>query len=80
MVQGGYGALFAVRVRSWLSITFVTPRPGEAVRSRVYKVDRSRDFVTGYKVCNQHYRSVAVQTDNGARNLAQCTILMVSRW
>jgi hypothetical protein len=50
-VQGGYGALFAVMVQILLSITSVA-----------YKVDRSREFIPGYKVGGGHWRSVAVQT------------------
>jgi len=34
------GALFAVRVQILIIITSVAPRPGEAERSRGYKVDR----------------------------------------
>jgi hypothetical protein len=36
-------------------------------RSR-YKVDRSREFITGYKAGWEHWRSVAVQTVSKPKN------------
>jgi hypothetical protein len=50
-VQGGYGAVFAIQVQSLLSITRVA-----------VQVYRSNEFITGYKVGCEHWRSVAVQT------------------
>jgi hypothetical protein len=50
-VQGGYGAVFAVQLQSWLIITRVA-----------YKFGRSRELISGYKVLGGHWRSVAVQT------------------
>jgi len=58
----GMARVFAVQVQILLSITRVAPRPGEAERSRGYKFDRSREFITGYKFGRRHWRSVAVQT------------------
>jgi len=49
-VQGGYGVVFAIRVQVLL-----------ALRVSRYKYDRSREFITGYKVGYGHLRSVAVQ-------------------
>jgi len=49
-VQGGYGALFAIRVQVlW------------AIRVLRYKFDRSREFIPRYKFGGGHWRSVAVQ-------------------
>ena len=50
-VQGGYGALFAVRVQILLNITRVA-----------VQVWSSREFIPGYKFGGGHWRSVAVQT------------------
>ncbi len=49
-VQGGYGAHFAVKYKFFL-----------ALRVSRYKFDRSSEFIPGYKVCGEHWRSVAVQ-------------------
>jgi hypothetical protein len=49
-VQGGYGALFAVRVQIFLTL-----------RVSRYKFDRSREFIPDYKVGGEHWRSVAVE-------------------
>ena len=35
-----------------------------------YKFERSREFIPGYKFDGGHWRSVAVQAKNGARNLS----------
>ena len=56
-VQGGYGALFAVRVQIlW------------ALRVSRYKFDRSREFIPGYKTIRGHWRSVAIQTISEPEN------------
>jgi hypothetical protein len=47
-VQGGYGALFAVRVQAI-----------RVIRVSRYKFDRSREFIPGYKFGGRHWRSVA---------------------
>jgi hypothetical protein len=50
-VQGGFGVCFC--------------RPGtnfiEHYACRGTKFDRSREFITGYKICWEHWRSVALQ-------------------
>ena len=51
----------AGRVQVLLSIMRVAPCPGEAERSRGYKLDRSHELITGYKTGWEHWRSVAVQ-------------------
>ena len=50
-VQGGYGTCFCHHGTKFYCVL---------VRSR-YKFDRSREFITGYKVGCGHWRSVAVQ-------------------
>jgi len=50
-VQGGYGALFAIRAQVLL-----------ALRVLRYKVERSRVTIPVYKFGSGHWRSVAVQT------------------
>ena len=41
-----HGALFAVTVQSFVSVTSVAPCPAEATRKRGYKLSRSQKSVT----------------------------------
>jgi hypothetical protein len=66
--KGGYGALFAVVVQVlW------------ALRVSRYKFDRSQKTITVQNFCWGHWRSVAVLSCLGARNLSRCRNLIASR-